>query len=392
MTQVVDYSEERHRALIEQLAAYVDEELSAEERAQMEAHLVGCTRCRRDIALQRALRDRLAGQTTLRASAALRARIAAAIDTAAAPPSTSVLRGRVEDIVRGLRGMFEPLIPRPVRPILPWLGWAFAAPLAVALFLFTHPEGEIDHVPIRGVTAELPVIVAASDLKYALEEVAARFTAHTKRGLKLTYGSSGKFAREIEQGAPLQMFLSADEGLVFRLAEAGKTVDRGVLYATGRIVIMVPHGSPLKADPELRHLAAALAEGRIKRFAIADPEHAPHGKRAEEALRHAGLWERIKEHLVLGENVAQAAQLATAEGAQGGIIAYSLALSPSISKLGHYALISEAWHEPLKQRMVLIKGASETAQAFYRYLQQPAARDILRRYGFAVPGEQQHRG
>jgi len=155
---------------------------------------------------------------------------------------------------------------------------------------------------------------------------------------------------------------------------------------------MVPHGSPLKADPELRHLAAALAEGRIKRFAIADPDHAPHGKRAEEALRHAGLWERIKEHLVLGENVAQAAQLATAEGAQGGIIAYSLALSPSISKLGHFALIPEAWHEPLKQRMVLIKGASETAQAFYRYMQQPAARDILRRYGFALPAEQQDRG
>lgn len=391
MTQVVDYSEERHQALIEQLAAYVDEELSIEERAQMEAHLVGCTRCRRDIGLQRALRDRLAGQPTMRASAALRARITAAIDTASVPANTRVLRGWVEDIVRGLRGVFERLIPRPVRPILPWLGWAFAAPLAVALFLLTRPEGEGDHMPIRGVSAELPVVVAASDLKYALEEVAARFTAHTKRGLKLTFGSSGRFAREIEQGAPFQMFLSADEGLVFKLAEAGKTVDRGVLYATGRIVIMVPHGSPLEADPELRHLAAALAEGRIKRFAIADPEHAPHGKRAEEALRHAGLWERIKEHLVLGENVAQAAQLATADGAQGGIIAYSLALSPSISKLGHYALIPEAWHEPLKQRMVLIKGASETAQAFYRYLQQPAARDILRRHGLALPAEQQDR-
>jgi molybdate transport system substrate-binding protein len=218
--------------------------------------------------------------------------------------------------------------------------------------------------------------------------VAARFTADTKRELKLVFGSSGNFARQIEQGARFQMFLSADEGLVFKLAEAGKTVDRGVLYAIGRIVIMVPHGSPLKADPELKDLAAALSEGRIKRFAIANPEHAPHGKRAEEALRHAGLWDRIKDHLVLGENVSQAAQLATAGGTQGGIIAYSQALSPSVSKLGHYALIPDAWHEPLKQRMVLIKGADETTQAFYRYMQQPATRDILRRYGLALPGEQ----
>jgi molybdate transport system substrate-binding protein len=120
----------------------------------------------------------------------------------------------------------------------------------------------------------------------------------------------------------------------------------------------------------------------------ANPEHAPHGKRAEEALRHADLWDRIKEHLVLGENVSHAAELATTGGAQGGIIAYSLALSPSVSKLSRFALIPDTWHEPLKQRMVLIKGADETTQAFYRYLQQPAARDILRRYGLALPSEQ----
>ncbi|MGH6636621.1 MAG: molybdate ABC transporter substrate-binding protein [Gammaproteobacteria bacterium] len=388
MTRLIDDTEERHRSLIDQLAAYVDDELSAEARAQTEAHLVGCTRCRRDIALQRALRDRLAGQATTRAGAALSERIAAAIDTATAPTSTSVLRGWVANIVQGLRGVFQWLIPRPVRSILPWLGWAFVVPLGVALILVNRPEGEVDQVPIEGVPAEVPVIVAASDLRFALQEVVARFAADTTRELKLVFGSSGNFAREIEQGAPFQMFLSADEGLVFKLAEAGKAVDRGVLYAIGRIVIMVPHGSPLKADPELKDLAAALAEGRIKKFAIADPEHAPHGKRAEEALRRAGLWDRIKEHLVLGENVSQAAELATTGGAQGGIIAYSLALSPSVSKLGRFALISDTWHKPLKQRMVLIKGADETTQAFYRYMQQPAARDILRRHGLALPGEQ----
>jgi molybdate transport system substrate-binding protein len=388
VTQFIDYTEERHRVLIDQLAAYVDEELSAEARAQIEAHLVGCTRCRRETALQRALRGRLAGQPTTRASAALRERIAAAIDAATDRPSDSVLQGWVANVVEGLRGVFERLIPRSARSVLPWLGWAFAAPLAVMLFLLTRPEGGEDQVSIGGVSAEVPVIVAASDLKFALEEVTARFTAHTKRGLKLAFGSSGHFARQIEQGAPFQMFLSSDEDLVFKLAEAGKTVDRGVLYAIGRIVIMVPHGSPLKADPELKDLTAALAEGRIKKFAIANPEHAPHGKRAEEALRHAGLWDRIKEHLVLSENVSHAAQLTTAGGAQGGIIAYSLALSPSVSKLGRFALIPDTWHKPLKQRMVLIKGADETTQAFYRYLQQPDARHILRRHGLTLPGEQ----
>jgi molybdate transport system substrate-binding protein len=323
-----------------------------------------------------------------RASAALRERIVAAIDAVTDRPSDSVSQGWVANVVKGLRGVLERLIPRPARSILPWLGWAFVAPLAVVLFLLTRPEGGGDQVPIGGVSAEVPVIVAASDFKFALEEVAARFTAQTRRGLKLVFGSSGHFARQIEQGAPFQMFLSSDEDLVFKLAEAGKTVDRGVLYAIGRIGIMVPHGSPLKADPELKDLAAALAEGRIKKFAIADPEHAPHGKRAEEALRHAGLWDRIKEHLVLGKNVSHAAELATTGGAQGGIIAYSLALSPSVSKLGRFALIPDTWHEPLEQRMVLIKGADETTQAFYRYLQQPAARDVLRRYGLALPGEQ----
>ncbi|MGH8473253.1 MAG: substrate-binding domain-containing protein, partial [Gammaproteobacteria bacterium] len=226
MTQGVDHS---HQALIDQLAAYVDEELSAEERAQMEAHLVGCTRRSREIALQRALRARLAGQPSTRASAALRERIAAALDTATYRPSDSVFQAWAANLVQGLRGVFERLTPRPARSVLPWLGWAFAVPLAVALVLATRTEREGDHVPTGGVSAEVPVIVAASDLKFALEELAARFAADTKRELKLVFGSSGNFARAIEQGAPFQMFLSADEGLVFKLEEAGKTVDRGVL-------------------------------------------------------------------------------------------------------------------------------------------------------------------
>jgi molybdate transport system substrate-binding protein len=220
-----------------------------------------------------------------------------------------------------------------------------------------------------------------------VEEIAERFLTETRREVGLTFGSSGNFARQIEQGAPFQLFLSADEDFVFRLADLGKTVDRGAPYAVGRIVLMVPVGSPIRADPELKDLAAGLADGRVKRFAIANPEHAPYGRRAEEALRTAGLWERIKTRLVLGENVAQAAQFATAGGAQGGIVAYSLALAPAVSRLGTFAMISDAWHSPLRQRMVLLRGAGPTAREFYRYVQQPPARAILVRYGFLLPGD-----
>lgn len=235
--------------------------------------------------------------------------------------------------------------------------------------------------------ADAPVIAGAADLKFALEEIAAAFKEDTGREVNLVLGSSGNLYRQIGQGAPFGMFLSADERFVSQLADAGKTVDRGVLYAVGRIVILVPHGSPLKADGKLDDLAAALADGRLGKFAIANPEHAPYGKRAEEALSHAGLWEKIKDRLVLGENVSQAAQFATSGGAHGGIIAYSLALAPAVARLGTYALIPDSWHAPLRQRMVLLKGADETTRAFFRYMQQPAARGIMKRYGFVLPGE-----
>jgi molybdate transport system substrate-binding protein len=234
---------------------------------------------------------------------------------------------------------------------------------------------------------EAPAVAAAADLKFAMEEIAARFAAETGRRVTLTFGSSGNFAQQIEQGAPFQMFLSADEEYVLRLADLGRTEGRGVLYAVGRIVLMVPAGSPLAADPTLGDLAAALADGRLKKFAIANPAHAPYGRRAEEALRAAGLWDRLKPRLVLGENVAQAAQFATAGGAQGGIIAYSLALAPTVARLGTFALIPESRHSPLRQRMVLLRGAGSTAQAFYRDVQAPPARAILERYGFALPGD-----
>jgi molybdate transport system substrate-binding protein len=248
--------------------------------------------------------------------------------------------------------------------------------IAAALLVFAPP-----------VSAQEPVIAAASDLQFALEDVAQAFTKETGENVTWSFGSSGNFARQIRQGAPFQMFLSADENYVFDLAQDGLVQDRGELYALGRIVIIVPHGSRLKADGSLDELRAALADGRLTKFAIANPEHAPYGKRAEEALRHRGLWDGVKDKLVLGENISQTAQFATSGSTQGGIIAYSLALSPKVAALGSYALIPNEWHEPLRQRMVLTKLAGPVAKRFYAFVQTPPARKILIKYGFVLPGE-----
>lgn len=230
-----------------------------------------------------------------------------------------------------------------------------------------------------------PVVAAASDLQFALAEAAEAFTRSTGRPVKLAFGSSGNFQRQIRQGAPYQLFLSADERYVLDLARLGLTDGDGTLYAIGRIVLLVPHGSRLRADGTLADLRAALGDGRLRKFAIANPEHAPYGARAKEALQHAGLWVSIEPRLLLGENVSQAAQFATAGGSDGGIVAYSLVRSPKVAARGEYALIPADWHAPLRQRMALVKGAGATARSFYDYLQQPAARAILERHGFTLP-------
>jgi molybdate transport system substrate-binding protein len=242
-------------------------------------------------------------------------------------------------------------------------------------------------LPALAQPIDTPTIAAASDLSFALTEAASAFRTETGRELRLTFGSSGNFARQLQQGAPFQLFLSADEGYVFMLADEGRTIDRGAPYAVGRIVFFVPHGSPLRIDDGLRDFRVALSDGRLRRFAIANPEHAPYGRAAEQALRAQGVWDSVKGRLVLGENVSQAAQFATTGSAEGGIFAYSLALSPAIATRGTYALLPQEWHAPLTQRMVLIKGAGATAQAFYRYMQEPAARALLGRYGFTLPQE-----
>lgn len=261
---------------------------------------------------------------------------------------------------------------RPLRRLL--LSWLVTTSLCAIASAPAYAQG-------------IATVAAASDLKFAIEEVAARFEKEAGQRLRLVFGSSGNFKTQILQGAPFHLFMSADEGFVYELAGAGKTEDRGRAYAVGRIGIIVPPGSPLKPDGGLKDLAAALKDGRLQKFAIANPDHAPYGARAKEALQHAGLWDAIRPRLVLGENISQTAQFATSGSTQGGIIALSLALAPAVARTGSFELIPEAWHKPLKQRMVLVKGAPPAAKAFYEYIDTPAAQEIMARYGFAMPRE-----
>ena len=228
-------------------------------------------------------------------------------------------------------------------------------------------------------------VAAASDLKFALEELAAQFEKNSGYSVTLLFGSSGQFTAQLLQGAPFDLFMSADESLVFKLYEAGRTKDRGRVYALGRIGLFVPHGSALKADGSLKDLSAALEDGRLQKFAIANPQHAPYGERAKQALRQAGLWDRLEKKLVMGENISQAAQFTVSGSAQAGIIAQSLVLAPALTGKGRFALIDTSLHDPLIQRMVLRKTATPATQLFYDFLGSKPAQTVLMRYGFTLP-------
>ena len=233
---------------------------------------------------------------------------------------------------------------------------------------------------------EAPALVAcASSMRFAMDELASAFRASSGGEMRIAYGSSGNFARQIMQGAPFELFVAADSIYAGRIAEAGLALDAGKAYAQGRLALFVPKGSPLKPDASLSDLGKAIADGRLKRFAIASPEHAPYGQAAREALESAGLWDKIGPYLVLGENVAQAAQFASAGSAQGGIIAYSLALAPDMARRGNFVLLPGGSHRPLRHLAVLTRRAGATARAFYDFLTTEPARAIMARHGFGSP-------
>lgn len=235
--------------------------------------------------------------------------------------------------------------------------------------------------------AEAPVIAAAANLAFVLPEIAAAFERATGRRVKLAFGASGSLARQIVQGAPYELFLSADEETVRFVHAQGRAQDAGRVYCTGRLVLFAPNRSPVAVDPELAGLAAALRAGTVRRVAIASPELAPYGAAAREALERKGLWDALQGRLALGENVSQTAQFALTGAVEAAFIPFSLARAPALQGKGAAALVPETLHQPIRQRMALLRGAGDTAHAFYTFVGSPEARAILERHGFSAPGE-----
>ncbi len=241
---------------------------------------------------------------------------------------------------------------------------------------------------VSGAAADTsPAVAVAASVKFAFDEIVGEFSRQTNEDVRVTYGSSGNIRRQIARGAPFELFLSADEDYALALHRQGLTVGAGEVYAVGRLVLFAPHGSPVSPRAGLDGLGRALEAGRVDKFAIANPDHAPYGRAARETLESAGLWTAIVARLVVGENAAQAAQFVGSGSAQGGLLPYSLALQPALTARGDHALVPEHHHTPLRQRMVLMHNAGTTARALYRYLRSAQAGEILRRHGFAVAGE-----
>lgn len=235
--------------------------------------------------------------------------------------------------------------------------------------------------PVR---AEKITIAAASDLKYAMEEIVAGFhQGDPGSHVEVVYGSSGKLHTQIRNGAPYDLFFSADIAYPRELHRLGLAAGPVRPYARGRIVLW-------RAGADAGGLTLPdLADPDAGRIAIANPRHAPYGKRAEEALRSAGIWDAVAPRLVYGESVSHAAQYVQTGSARTGIIALSLALAPELAGKGTYRLIPEHLHQPLEQGYIITRRAAHSALAarFADYLESPAARSVMRRYGFVLPSE-----
>jgi molybdate transport system substrate-binding protein len=227
-------------------------------------------------------------------------------------------------------------------------------------------------------------VAAAADLKFAMDEIVTAFKKNNpSEELDVIYGSSGKFQTQIQQGAPYDLYFSADIGFPRNLAKNGFAASEVKPYAFGRIVLW---SASLDAT---RMTMASLTDPEITRIAIANPKHAPYGKRAEEALRASGLWEKLEPKLVYGENIAHTAQFVQTDNAQVGIIALSLAINPELVNNGGYWLIPDTLHEPLEQGFIITRRAEKNALArrFADYMVSKEARAVMTKYGFVLPDE-----
>jgi molybdate transport system substrate-binding protein len=226
------------------------------------------------------------------------------------------------------------------------------------------------------------LIAAASDLKFALDSVVTAYKTSNVGDIEVTYGSSGKLSQQIMNGAPFDIFFSADISYPDQLVKDGKTSSEIYRYAKGRVVIWSK-----KLDPNKDGMKSLL-HPLVKKIAIANPAHAPYGKRAVEALQHYKLFESLKPELVYGENISQTAQFISTGAADIGIIALSLAVSPNMkSENGKYFIIPEESHQPLVQGAVITSSGKDNkvAQSFFSFLKSKQATSILESFGFSQP-------
>ena len=261
-----------------------------------------------------------------------------------------------------------------------------AAPLLLA---FLTPAPTPTAPPTLPRTARVPptqstevLIAAAADLKFAMDSVVALFSRlNPNITVKVVYGSSGNFFQQIDNSAPFDLFFSADIDYPRQLQQKNKTLSDVKLYGTGQLVLWSK-----TLDPNQEKMNSLL-NSTIKKIAIANPAHAPYGKRAEESLRYYQLYDKIKDKLVIGENIAQTAQYAQSGAADIGIIALSLALSPTMQQTGgKYWLIPASSHQPLQQGYVLLPHAKGNAGAekFSAFFSSPATATILQKFGFGL--------
>ncbi len=256
-----------------------------------------------------------------------------------------------------------------------WRGW-FRAFLLILSALLARDELRAQGKEIR--------VAAAADLKFAMSELSEQLEKQTGTKVNVTYGSSGNFFSQIQNGAPFDLFFSADIEYPKKLEAAG-LAEPGSLYeyAIGRIVIWAP--SDAKVD--VTKLGwKSLLDASVEKIAIANPEHAPYGRAAVAALQASGIYEQVKPKLVFGENISQAAQFVQSGSAQAGIVALSLAVSPAMHDGKRWDIPGEM-HPALEQGAIVLKNAKNKngAQAFLEFVKSPSSRAIFAKYGFAFP-------
>ena len=249
---------------------------------------------------------------------------------------------------------------------------------AIALLMAAYPAA-----------AAGPLLVAtASNMSHAMEEIRDIYARTTGGKVQLINGSSGNFTSQILQGAPFHIFLSASVKYVDLLQQHNHPVLRSSEIARGRLVFFVPATSALGEKTTLDEILNALRFGEFSRIVIANPEFAPYGVAAKQALETAGVWVLDVNKLLVGENAAQATQFSLAGGVDLGIIPYSYAMLPGVKNKGRCFLIPENWHAPIQQYLLLLDDNDGTATEFFNFLFTEPAREIFRDYGYEPAGRQ----